>query len=54
MVPDWHIKRRICPFISSGEHIQYCKGAACNAAQPVLVDGSAYWVCSLIHPDLVR
>ncbi|PWR75345.1 hypothetical protein ACKUB1_09755 [Methanospirillum stamsii] len=47
---DESIKRRICPFISSGQFIVYCRGVHCNAARPVrLDDGETIWVCILIE-----
>ena len=50
-VSDASMKRRICPIISSGQYLQYCKGMGCNAAKPDLVDGESVWYCSLIEPD---
>lgn len=46
---DASLKRRICPIISSGQYLQYCKGAGCNAAKPELVDEETVWYCSLIE-----
>ena len=46
---DGNLKRRICPFISSGQFVQFCKGAACNAAKPCLIEEDTIWVCSLIE-----
>lgn len=50
-VADASMKRRVCPIISSGQYLQYCKGVGCNAARPDLVDGETVWYCSLIEPD---
>ena len=49
-VADGSMKKRICPIISSGQYLQYCKGIGCNAARPDLVDGETIWYCSLIDP----
>lgn len=47
---DENIRRRICPFISSGQNLVYCRGAACNAARPVQIDEeTTLWVCLLIE-----
>lgn len=48
---DASLKRRICPIISSGQYLQYCKGMGCNAAKPDRVDGETVWYCSLIDPE---
>lgn len=48
---DGSMKRRVCPIISSGQFLQYCKGIGCNAAKPDLVDGVTVWYCSLIEPE---
>lgn len=50
-VNDVNMKRRICPIISSGQYLQYCKGVACNAARPELVDDETVWYCSMIDKD---
>lgn len=50
--PCANLKRRICPFISSGEVIVRCKGTQCNACRPVLLeDGEPVWVCAMIERE---
>lgn len=45
-----NMRRRVCPFISSGQFIVFCRGSGCNAARPVrLDDGDTIWVCILIE-----
>jgi len=51
MDPCAELKRRICPFISSGEVIVRCKGTQCNACRPVFVEEETVWVCALIDRD---
>ena len=47
---DSTIRQRICPFISSGQFVHYCKGSGCVAAQPVLLDDKlTSWVCSRLE-----
>ena len=47
---DGNLRHRICPFISSGQYVMYCRGAGCNAARPVLLDGDVtIWICVLIE-----
>lgn len=48
---DGTMKRRICPIISSGKYLQYCKGAGCNAARARVIDGFPIWYCALISPE---
>ncbi len=45
------LRRRICPFISSGQDMVYCKGTGCNACKPILTDDGKIWVCALIDRD---
>ena len=49
--PCPELRRRICPFISSGEAIVRCKGVQCNACRPVPVEEGTVWVCALIDRD---
>ena len=49
MQADGNLKRRICPFISSGQFVQYCRGAGCNAAKPMFIEGETSWYCELIE-----
>ncbi|NLV26861.1 MAG: hypothetical protein GXY48_06815 [Methanomicrobiales archaeon] len=46
---DAQLRRRICPFISSGQFIVYCRGSGCNGARPVLIEEDTFWVCVLIE-----
>ncbi len=45
------LRRRICPFISCGDQMVYCRGANCNACRPVPVEEGTVWVCTLIEPE---
>lgn len=45
------LRRRICPFISCGEQLVYCRGATCSACRPVPVEEGTFWVCALIDRD---
>ncbi|MGV8108978.1 hypothetical protein [Methanospirillum sp.] len=47
-IADGSMKKRICPIISSGQYLQYCKGIGCNAARPDLINEETVWYCSLI------
>jgi hypothetical protein len=49
--PCPELRRRICPFISSGEVIVRCKGIQCNACRPVPIEEGTVWVCALIDRD---
>jgi len=49
--PCSSLRRRICPFISSGDVIVRCKGKECNACRPVLIEEGTIWVCALIDRE---
>lgn len=49
--PCPELRRRICPFISCGTTLVYCKGTGCNACKPVFVEDGTVWICALIDRD---
>ena len=51
--PCPELRRRIGPFISSGENIVLYKGMECNVCKPVPLEERTVWVCILIDRDFV-
>lgn len=49
--PCPELRRRICPFISCGEQLVYCKGTQCNACKPIPIEEGTVWVCILIDRE---